>query len=58
MMSTDNITNIAIKDFRKLGVCQKAMDLADKIYGIVRQFPDSERYSMVSQITVQLDKSK
>lgn len=51
MLSTDSITSIVIKDFRKLGVYQKSMNLADKIYEIVRQFPDTERYSMVSQIT-------
>lgn len=50
-MSTEQITNIAVKDFRKLTVYQKAMDLADRIYELVRQFPDNERYSMVSQIT-------
>lgn len=50
-MSTEQILTIAIKDFRKLTVYQKAMDLADKIYEIVRQFPDTEKYSMVSQIT-------
>lgn len=50
-MSMEQITSITIKDFRKLTVYQKAMDLADKIYELVRQFPDNERYSMVSQIT-------
>ena len=50
-MSTEQITVIAVKGFRKLTVYQKAMDLADKVYMLVRQFPDSERYSMVSQIT-------
>lgn len=50
-MSTEQITTIAVKDFRKLTVYKKAMDLADRIYEIARQFPDSERYSMVSQIT-------
>lgn len=50
-MSTEQITNISVKDFRKLTVYQKAMDLADKVYDLVRQFPDSERYSMTSQIT-------
>ena len=51
MMSTEQITTIAVKDFRKLTVYQKAMNLADKIYDIVKQFPDHERYSMTSQIT-------
>lgn len=39
-----------IKDFKKLTVWQKAMELADEVYGIVRKFPDFEKYAMVSQI--------
>ncbi len=50
-MSTEQIITIAVKDFRNLSVYQKAMDLADKVYEIARRFPESERYSMVSQIT-------
>lgn len=50
-MSTEQITTIAIKDFRKLTVYQKAMDLADKIYDIVEQIPEVEKYNTASQIT-------
>lgn len=50
-MSTEQITTIAVKDFRKLTVYQKAMDLADEAYEIVKQFPESERYGMISQLT-------
>lgn len=50
-MSTDKITNMTLKDFRKLIVYQKAMDLADEVYKLVKQYPDHEKYAMTSQIT-------
>lgn len=50
-MSTDKITNMTLKDFRKLIVYQKAMDLSDEIYRLVKQYPENEKYAMTSQIT-------
>lgn len=49
--STEKIPeNIYIKDFRKLTVYQKSLQLCDEIYKIVRTFPDFEKYAMVSQL--------
>ncbi len=51
-MSIENIPNkIYIQDFRDLKVWQKAVLLSDKIYEIVKGFPDYEKYAMSSQIT-------
>ncbi|OLN26239.1 four helix bundle protein [Desulfosporosinus metallidurans] len=50
-MSKDNIPeNVSIKDFKQLTVWQKAMELSDEVYRIVRDFPDFEKYAMTSQI--------
>lgn len=50
-MSTENIpTSIYIQDFRDLILWQKAVRLSDKIYKIVNNFPDYEKYMMSSQI--------
>lgn len=50
-MSTENIpNNICIQDFRDLIVWQKAVLLSDKIYEIVKSFPEYEKYIMVNQI--------
>ncbi len=50
-MSADNIPKqIYIQDFRKLKVWQKSVELSDKVYEIVKGFPDFEKYAMVSQI--------
>ena len=39
-----------VYEFEKLKVWQSAMGLAKKIYLITRNFPDDEKYGMVSQI--------
>jgi len=39
-----------IKSFRDLIVWQKAMDLTELIYAIVKKFPPDERYALSSQI--------
>ena len=50
-MSKENIpSKIYIQDFRDLIVWQKSVLLLDKVYEIVREFPDYEKYIMVSQI--------
>jgi len=51
MLSKENIPNkIYIQDFRDLKVWQKAVNLSDEIYNIVKSFPEYEKYIMVSQI--------
>jgi len=39
-----------IKTFRDLIVWQKAMDLVIKIYKVTNDFPDEEKYGLVSQL--------
>ena len=39
-----------IKTFRDLIVWQKAMDLVVKIYKVTNDFPDEEKYGLVSQL--------
>ncbi len=36
--------------FKELMVWQKAVDLAEDIYGITKQFPSEEKFGLVSQI--------
>ena len=51
ILSVDSIpTNIFIQDFRDLIVWQKAVELSDKIYEVVSNFPDYEKYIMANQI--------
>ena len=40
----------AIKSYRNLLVCQKAIDLAVDAYRATEQFPKSETYGLISQI--------
>ncbi|NLK96552.1 MAG: four helix bundle protein [Epulopiscium sp.] len=50
-MSRENIPEqVYVKDFKQLAVWQKATTLADRIYEIVKGFPDFELYQMQSQI--------
>jgi four helix bundle protein len=37
-------------DFRELRVWQAAMDLAESIYSMTRNFPSDERYGLTSQL--------
>jgi len=37
-------------NFEKLEVWQKAILLADKVYGITRAFPDEERFGLTNQM--------
>jgi four helix bundle protein len=41
----------AVQSHRDLMVWQKSMDLAVLVYGLAEQFPKSETYRLVSQIT-------
>ena len=43
--------SMRINDYRDLIVWQKAVDLAELVYRLVRQFPVAERYGLSSQIT-------
>ena len=36
--------------FEKLDVWQKAVDFADRIYSVTRQFPSDERFGLTSQM--------
>lgn len=36
--------------FERLGVWQKAVDLADRVYALTRPFPDDERFGLTSQM--------
>ena len=50
-MSKDNLPEkIAVKDFRKLQVYQKAMQLTKSTYIVIKEMPDEERYAMASQM--------
>jgi len=40
----------AIKSHKDLNVWQKAMDFVVDIYGLTGEFPDSEKYGLISQI--------
>jgi four helix bundle protein len=37
-------------EFEKLEVYQKALDFADRVYKITREFPENERYGIISQL--------
>jgi len=39
-----------IRDFRELRVWVKALDLAEKVYGVTKGFPKSELYGLTSQL--------
>lgn len=39
-----------IHDYRKLVVWQKSIDLVVKIYGIVKELPDEEKYALSDQL--------
>lgn len=39
-----------VKNFTELIVWQKAMDLVDEVYGIVRGFPAEEKYALGDQL--------
>lgn len=39
-----------VRNYRDLKVWEKAMDLVERIYGITRKFPDSERFGLISQM--------
>lgn len=39
-----------MNNFRELIVWQKSVDLAVNVYGITKDFPDSERYNLTSQM--------
>ena len=41
---------MAINSFRDLLVWQKAMDMVVAAYSLTRQFPDSERFGLTSQL--------
>jgi four helix bundle protein len=36
--------------FEKLGVWQKAVGFADRVYAVTREFPDAERFGLTSQM--------
>ncbi|MBI9055730.1 MAG: four helix bundle protein [Bacteroidales bacterium] len=40
-----------MKDFKKLNVWQKSMELVTSVYKISRDFPIEEKYGLTSQIT-------
>ena len=41
---------VKVRDFRELRVWVRAMDLAEVVYGVVKGFPKSEVYGLVSQL--------
>lgn len=40
-----------MKDFKKLNVWQKAIELVTSVYKISKEFPPEEKYGLTSQIT-------
>ncbi|MFV1969478.1 MAG: four helix bundle protein [Acidimicrobiia bacterium] len=38
-----------VRDFKKLHVWQRAMDLIDECYRVTNAFPSSERYALATQ---------
>ena len=47
-MASDKLMKFS--DFRKLTVWQKAMDLTEEVYGLIRLLPKEEMFSLSSQI--------
>ena len=41
---------MALKSYRELDVWQKAMDLAEMVYGLAARLPDEERFGLASQL--------
>jgi four helix bundle protein len=46
----DENGTVAIRDYKDLRVWQKAMELAERIYDLTRQFPSEEKFGIVSQM--------
>jgi four helix bundle protein len=42
--------NASMFNFEKLDVWQKAIDFADLVYKLTRQFPDEERFGLTNQM--------
>jgi len=40
-----------MKDFKKLNVWQKSMELVTSVYKVSKEFPVEEKYGLISQIT-------
>jgi four helix bundle protein len=40
-----------MRDFKKLKIWQKAMDIAIEVYRVVESFPSSEKFGLRSQVT-------
>ena len=40
----------SLRDFRDLIVWQKAMDLAEAVYGVTKSFPQDERFGLSNQL--------
>jgi four helix bundle protein len=38
-------------DYKKLGVWKDSIDLVERIYLLVKSFPDNERYGLTAQLT-------
>lgn len=49
-MSTPNSDHVDIKTFRDLIAWQRAMSLAEQVYQITSQMPDSERFGLMIQM--------
>ncbi|NLB70337.1 MAG: four helix bundle protein, partial [Lentisphaerae bacterium] len=41
---------MAVKNFKELIVWQKAMDVAELVYGLVKKLPRKEIYSLCNQL--------
>lgn len=44
------MTNMRIESYRDLEVWQKGRRLASQVYQMTRQFPEEERYGLISQL--------
>jgi four helix bundle protein len=49
-METIEKKTIAIRSFKDLNVWKAAMDLVCEVYEVTRNFPDTERYALTSQM--------
>jgi four helix bundle protein len=49
-MQRSGNSSVAIRDYKDLRVWQKAMELAERIYDVTRQFPSEEKFGIVSQM--------
>jgi 23S rRNA-intervening sequence protein len=49
-LKTSSDGEVVIRDYKDLRVWQKAMDLAQLVYKLTREFPSEEKFGIVAQM--------